>query len=311
MAKIDELYHNLCQEILDKGFDYEDENREGVIRKQIPSYTINYNFDNGFPAITTKKLYWKSIIGELIWFLRGETNTKYLVENGIHIWDKDADKNGNLGRIYGKQWREWADYSQNSVLVSNDYAHVFVKHYDQIEKLIHSLKNKPMSTQHIVTAWNPAELNQMNLPPCHWSFEILVEPIPESEIPKHQFTLKWHQRSVDVFLGLPFNIASYSMLAHIIEKMTGMRAKGIIADLSNVHIYHDHLEVVREQLKRDVNKHDACAVRIGEDALEMIKRYNNKEFSLDTLFEEFKIEDFTLSDYSSYSSLRAEMLSRD
>lgn len=241
MAKIDKTYHGVLEKILSKGKRRKDPNRKGVYRIQIPSYTIEHDFENGFPAITTKKLYWKGIVGELLWFLRGDTNIKYLVDNGINIWNKDAynwlektypqsegefpsyeelfknpDKwDLDLGRIYGAQWRNFAGYRPK------EYTDIAV---DQISNLIKGLKENPLSSQHIVTAWNPAELDDMALPPCHWSFEILVEPTvatqkgesykfvmlnfdsdKENEVlfeyPKYQFTLKWHQRSVDTFLG--------------------------------------------------------------------------------------------------------------
>jgi len=235
MAKIDIAYHKLLQEIKQKGFKYEDPNRKNVYRYQIPNYQIQHNFSDGFPAITTKKLYWKGVVGELLWFLRGDTNIKYLVDNGINIWNKDAYnyaklkcnynrnieefindvkksnkfhgytfKLGDLGRVYGAQWRNFMGYADN---------------VDQFSNLIKGLKETPMGTKHIVTAWNPAELKDMALPPCHWSFEILVEPLSvldqtlfvkdnskkgwtvNAKRPKYQFTLKWHQRSVDTFLG--------------------------------------------------------------------------------------------------------------
>lgn len=207
MSNIDKKYHKLQKKIIKNGFRYEDPNRKGVYRLQIPSYQIKHDFKDGFPAITTKKLYWKGVVGELIWFLRGDTNTKYLVENDIHIWDKDAgnfSKDGELGRIYGAQWRNWHD---NFIPEIEAYAGEH-KTVDQISNLIKGLKENPMGTKHIVTAWNPAELDKMALPPCHWSFEILVEPILWTKKrlrhltePKYQFTLKWHQRSVDSFLG--------------------------------------------------------------------------------------------------------------
>ena len=271
MAKIDKTYHQLLRKIMADGFKYEDPNRKGINRIQIPSYQFKHDFKDGFPAVTTKKLYWKGIVGELLWFLRGDTNIKYLIDNNINIWNKDAyneylkqfnkkyydySKNkhslddfisligkkspqqslapykfGDLGRVYGAQWRKWS--TEPSVLMStkkkfgsleHTYDGLQYNYMDQISNLIKGLKDNPMGTRHIVTAWNPAELDDMALPPCHWSFEILVEPISlqdrtsmtktryisspptEKELdkdntPKYKFTLKWHQRSVDSFLG--------------------------------------------------------------------------------------------------------------
>tara|TARA_R110002049_G_scaffold13187_3_gene57716 strand:+ start:92 stop:1123 length:1032 start_codon:yes stop_codon:yes gene_type:complete len=339
MAKIDESYHNLLNNILEDGFKYEDPNRKGVNRIQIPSYTIKHDFENGFPAITTKKLYWKGVAGELIWFLMGDTNIKYLVDNGINIWNKDAynyylkkggelsyeswklalscdlhGEYGDLDRVYGAQWRNWADEK------GIGYIHSTI---DQISNLIKGLKENPMGTRHIVTAWNPAELDDMALPPCHWSFEVLVEPLSVSKQtlfkkdnsekgwtvsenrPKHQFTLKWHQRSVDTFLGLPFNIASYALLAHIIGKLTNMKPKGIIGDLSNVHIYEPHLDAVKEQLSRNINEHGECELHTVNNS---ILNINPKEENLDELFRLLMIQDFELRNYNSHSRIPAKML---
>ena len=327
MAKIDCTYNDLLVKILNEGFKYEDVNRKGVHRLQIPTYTFKHDFKNGFPAITTKKLYWKGVVGELIWFLRGDTNIKYLKDNKINIWDKDAanfSNDGDLGRVYGAQWRNWSD----------TYAELGEGVVDQISNLIKGLKENPMGTRHIVTAWNPAELNDMALPPCHWSFEILVEPLSLEErvkihdklyiphnkaecdnfrlnlvngsgIPKHQFTLKWHQRSVDTFLGLPFNIASYALLSQIIGKLTNMKPKGIIGDLSNVHIYEPHLNAVKEQLSRSQHTHNKCEFHIVNNS---ILNINPKEENLDELFRLLMIQDFELKKYTSEKRIPAEML---
>ena len=328
MAIIDKKYHSLLKFIMKNGFKYEDPNRKGINRIQIPSCQIEYDFKDGFPAITTKKLYWKGVVGELLWFLRGDTNIKYLQDNNIHIWDKDAanfNKNGDLGRVYGAQWREWIGFKQYEKYAETKYT-------DQISNLIKGLKENPMGTRHIVTAWNPAELDNMALPPCHWSFEILVEPMSAIDrvsllgkplktftknafeqhklcdkynIPEYKFTLKWHQRSVDTFLGLPFNIASYALLAHIISKMTNMVPKGIVGDLSNVHIYEPHLDAVKEQLSRDVNGYDDCKLFFSEGTERFLER-NDK--NVDFKMKNINIKDFSLINYQSYPAIKAEML---
>ena len=344
MAKIDKSYHKLLNEILKKGYKYEDPNRKDVHRIEIPSYQIKHDFKDGFPAITTKKLYWKGIVGELLFFLRGDTNIKYLLDNNINIWNKDAynyycknvrnplsfeiwldnikshnlyEKSGDLGRVYGSQWRNFMGYADD---------------VDQFSNLIKGLKETPMGTKHIVTAWNPAELKDMALPPCHWSFEILVEPISVENrfkmyagcdikskyvtdedmdylnVPKHTFTLKWHQRSVDTFLGLIFNIASYALLAQIIGKLTNMKPKGIIGDLSNVHIYENHLDAVKTQLKRDVDKHSNCNLTMKDE----FHYINDKELvgdiPINEIIEKMKINFFKLENYTSEESIPAKML---
>ena len=242
MAFIDKKYHKLLQHILDDGFRYEDPNRKGVYRLRIPDYKIVHNFNDGFPAITTKQLYWKGVVGELLWILRGEQNIKYLVDNDINIWSKDAfnywykkqnnkptmrvenyisklkhfPEIGNIGRGYGAQLRSWSDEGKSDGISPT---------LDQFSELINTLKSNPMATKKTVTFWNPAEKDQCALTPCHWSFEILVEPLsrtelimklwegksvsdmdfknpnPNKNISRYKFTLKWHQHSVDTFLG--------------------------------------------------------------------------------------------------------------
>lgn len=320
MAAIDKQYHELLETILRDGFDYDDPNRVGVKRKQILDYKFKYKMSHGFPLLTTKKMFTKGIIGELLWFLRGDTDVNYLVDNGINIWSKDAYnhyikhnpkdkdlpyhefieqvKNGvimDLGPIYGAQWRGF------NGLLMDEFAQV-----DQIDKLIKDLIETPMGTKHMVTAWNPAEIEDMALPPCHWAFEILVRPCesPINEVyersgitnyPRYRFSLKWHQRSVDTFLGLPFNIASYAYLMEVISIKTGYIPEYLIGDLSNVHIYHNHLDAVKEQLSRDCFKYDSCAVG------HIIPREG-------TNFDKVEISDFSLVDYESYPPIKAEML---
>ena len=273
MSKIDKNYHNLLERILQEGYTYEDPNRKGVNRIEIPSYTFRHEFKDGFPAITTKKLNYKSVVTELIWFLRGDTNIKYLVDNGCNIWNKDAynyylkrynskkgeglftfeefvnyiknrDKNhpviGDLGPVYGAQWRKCN--TKQSVVVGHNGSYnefgTIIK--DQISNLIKGFKEKPLATDHIVNAWNVSELEDMVLQPCHYGFQIVVRPLDKIKCecsesqsiycgskcqkPQYGFELHWQQRSVDTFLGLPFNIASYATLALILEKITGYKA---------------------------------------------------------------------------------------
>lgn len=353
MAEIDIKYHHLLTKILKEGFTYEDPNRKGVNRIQVQDYRFEHSFKDGFPAITTKKLAWKSVVGELIWFLRGDTNIQYLLNNNISIWSKDGynyylrkckedhwiplsyadwkkevknrseniwdtrvknrNAGGDLGRIYGAQWRKWDNgYSGKS-------------HLDQISNLIEGLKKNPMGTKHIVTAWNPAELDGMALPPCHWSFEILVKPLHKmkkklmltqikspkdiDKIPIYEFTLKWHQRSVDTFLGLPFNIASYALLAQIIGKITNMVPIGIIGDLSNVHIYEPHLDAVKEQLKNNPNKYDKCELHILDEFHYLTDEDFVGKLSTNHIISELRIDMFDLNGYKSYPPIKTEMLS--
>jgi thymidylate synthase len=284
MSVIDRKYHNLLNYILDEGYEYMDPNRKGIIRKEVTHYQLEYHLEGGFPALTTKQLYFKGVVGELLWFLNGDTNIKYLNDNNIHIWDKDAanfSKNGDVGRNYGAQWRNWA---------GSNFA------VDQIKDLINNLIRNPMSTRHIVTAWNPAELTETALPPCHWSFEIICFPAGNS----YGFNLKWHQRSVDVFLGLPFNIASYALLAHIIGWITGYKPWMIIGDLSHVHLYDAHILAATKQLTRSIHKFNAPKL-ITKYPVESIE-------DIDLFLASVNINTFELFGYESYPSIKAEML---
>lgn len=360
MAKIDENYHNLLDKILQEGYTYEDPNREGVNRLEIPSYTFRHEFKDGFPAITTKKLNYKSVVTELIWFLRGDTNIKYLVDNGCNIWNKDAynyylkwlkgknlskedfemfslnydefietvkegfkDKDyiyGDLGSVYGYQWRNF-----NSV--------------DQIKRLITNLKEKPLATDHIVNSWNVGDLQNMALQPCHYGFQVVVRPLTivertllsdtkkypplrhnlklyeqflnETNVPKYGFELHWQQRSCDLFLGIPFNIASYATLALILEKITGYKALAIQGDLKKVHLYDNSLDAVKEQLSRDVNKYGSCEFKYTDELDAIFLNYETKAFNLNRTINFLKPEYFQLKNYESYPGIRVEMLERD
>ena len=336
MGVLDKNYHNLLEKILQEGYFYEDPNRKGINRLEIPSYTFRHEFKDGFPAITTKKLNYKSVVTELIWFLRGDTNIKYLVDNGCNIWNKDAYnyynkltantqtkeefergihiKNhiaGELGPIYGKQWRKW-----NKCCTKFCSAHQPI---DQIQRLIKNLKEKPLATDHIVNSWNAGDLSEMALPPCHYGFQIVVRPLDKikcdcsesqaiycgskCQIPQYGFELHWQQRSVDTFLGLPFNIASYATLALILEKITGYKALAIQGDLKKVHLYDNSFDAVIEQLSRDVDKY-SCGVFD-------FPAFDEFEWeTLDELFHKIQPEDITLEGYESYPGIKVEMLER-
>lgn len=350
MAKIDITYHNLLDKILQEGYTYEDPNRKGIKRKELLSYTFRHEFKDGFPAITTKKLAYKSVVTELIWFLRGDTNIKYLIDNGCNIWNKDAYnyflknvkgakkfttlegyinniKNrtnsklggftlGDLGPVYGHQWRNFNGK-------------------DQIQRLITNLKEKPMATDHIVNSWNVGDLQDMALPPCHYGFQVVVRPLTivertllsdtkkypplrhnlklyeqflnETNVPKYGFEIHWSQRSVDFFLGCPFNIASYATLALILEKITGYKALAIQGDLKNVHLYDNSFDAVKEQLSRDVNKYGKCELEFDNYSY----KKNTKYTDIDQFLDELYPEDFELKNYESYPYIKVEMLERD
>jgi len=227
MNNIDKQYQQLLQDILD--YSVEKKDRTGTGTKSIFGYTIRHNMQDGFPLLTTKKMAWKTLVTELMWFLRGDTNIKYLWDNNCHIWDGDYKKSGRtdgeLGPIYGKQWRDWSGV-------------------DQIQNLINELKTNPDSRRLMVSAWNVSELDQMVLPPCHYGFQCYVRE-------GKYLSLMWNQRSVDTFLGLPFNIASYALLLEILAKAVQMVPDQLIGSLGDVHLYSNHIEQAKEQLTRD------------------------------------------------------------
>ena len=219
-------YLNLLQRILDEGVRKDDRTGTGTL--SVFGHQMRFNLEEGFPCLTTKKLHLKSIIHELLWFLRGDTNVHYLQEHGVRIWNEWADANGDLGHIYGYQWRSWPDYRGG--------------HIDQIARAVDDIKHNPDSRRIIVNAWNVGDLDQMNLPPCHMFFQFYVA--------QGRLSLQMYQRSADTFLGVPFNIASYALLLQMMAQVTGLRAGDFIHTLGDAHIYLNHLDQVRLQLSR-------------------------------------------------------------
>ena len=221
-------YLDLLQHILDNGVDKSD--RTGTGTRSVFGYQMRFNLEEGFPLITTKKVHLKSIIYELLWFLRGDTNVKYLQEHGVRIWNEWADPlTGDLGHIYGYQWRSWPNYNGGFI--------------DQISEAIETIKNNPDSRRIIVSAWNVADLDNMNLPPCHAFFQFYVAD--------GRLSLQLYQRSADTFLGVPFNIASYALLLMMVAQVTGLKAGDFVHTLGDAHIYNNHFEQVKLQLTRE------------------------------------------------------------
>lgn len=221
-------YLDFLQRILDEGVEKQDRTGTGTI--SIFGHQMRFNMEEGFPCLTTKKLHLKSIIHELLWFLNGDTNVKYLQDNGVRIWNEWADKEtGDLGHIYGYQWRSWPDYNGG--------------HIDQITQVINTLKSNPDSRRIIVSAWNVADLPNMNLPPCHAFFQFYVAG--------GKLSLQLYQRSADAFLGVPFNIASYALLLQMMAQVTGLKVGDFVHTFGDAHIYLNHMEQVKLQLSRE------------------------------------------------------------
>ena len=259
-------YLDLLQHVLDHGIFKED--RTGTGTHSVFGYQMRFDLQDGFPLLTTKKLHLKSIIHELLWFLKGDTNVKYLQENGVRIWNEWADENGDLGHIYGYQWRSWPDYNGG--------------HIDQIKEAIHTIQNNPDSRRIIVSAWNVADLPQMNLPPCHAFFQFYVA--------NGKLSLQLYQRSADIFLGVPFNIASYALLLMMVAQVTGLEAGDFVHTLGDAHIYNNHIEQVREQLSREPR------------ALPKMKLNPDVKSIFD-----FKYEDSELTDYNPHPHIAGKV----
>ena len=257
-------YLNLLQKIKTEGVERGD--RTGTGTKSIFGYQMRFDLSEDFPVLTTKKLHLRSIIHELLWFLKGDTNIKYLKENKVRIWDEWADENGDLGPVYGYQWRSWPTPNGEKV--------------DQIKNLIDRLKNNPNSRRHIVSAWNVADVDQMALPPCHCLFQFYVA--------NGELSCQLYQRSADVFLGVPFNIASYALLTKMVAQVCGYKAKEFVHTFGDAHLYLNHLEQVDEQLSRTPRKLPKISINP-----------NVKD-----IFE-FRFEDFKLEDYDPYPSIKA------
>ena len=359
MNNLDKQYQELLSTILTHGVEKQD--RTGTGTKSLFGYTIRHNMQDGFPLLTTKKMAFKTMVTELLWFLKGDTNIKYLVDNDCHIWDGDAYKNyawqtsmdadgqltkeefineiktndefaekwGELGPIYGKQWRDWQSETlipTNLKMDGNVHYVTGTKRIDQISNLINDLKTNPDSRRLMVSAWNVGELDQMVLPPCHYGFQVYTRELSESErfnwygnkigshmhhdhiiqemnennVPTRAISLMWNQRSVDTFLGLPFNIASYGLLLEIIAKEVNMIPDQLIGNLGDTHLYLNHIEQAEEQITRK--------------PFELPKLIINDEFwnpdvsILDTQqVKHIEVNDFILDGYQSHPAIKAPL----
>jgi len=358
VMNIEHDYLRLLKDVLDNGKEKEDRTGTGTI--SVFGRQIRHKMNQGFPLLTTKRMYWKGIVVELLWFLRGDTNIKYLVDNDCHIWDGDAYKRykiwaddlskthkylpytkeqfvnkiktdgefakkwGDLGPVYGKQWRLWVHHFPKTYPeVSQDEKYIGVKSIDQIKNLIEQLQTNPDSRRLMVNAWNVGELDQMVLPPCHYGFQVYTRELTEDErmkiwteyypnnalmvsynesrhsvmdnnnIPKRAVSLMWSQRSVDTFLGLPFNIASYGLLLEIIAKEVNMVPDELIGNLGDVHLYKNHIEQAEEQLTREPKR---------LPTLEIIER-EEQNFSMDEMY----IDNFQFPNYQSHPTIKAPL----
>ena len=259
-------YLDILSHVLKHGVEKEDRTGTGTL--SCFGYQTRFDLDKGFPLVTTKKLHIKSIIYELLWFLKGDNNTQYLKDNGVTIWDEWADENGNLGPIYGVQWRSWKTFNNKSV--------------DQITNLINNIKDNPNSRRHIVSSWNVGELDLMALPPCHCFFQFYVS--------KGSLSCQLYQRSADVFLGVPFNIASYALLLSLVASVTNYKVGEFVYTLGDFHIYKNHIEQAKIQLERDPMK--LSTLKLNE--------------KVDDIFK-FTYEDIQIENYSCHPHIKADI----
>jgi thymidylate synthase len=259
-----QAYLDLMRHVLEHGVAKSD--RTGTGARSVFGHQMRFDLGAGFPLLTTKKLHLKSIIHELLWFLRGETNVRYLQENGVRIWDEWADADGELGPVYGRQWRHWQAPGGREI--------------DQIAQLVEGLKGNPDSRRHLVTAWNPADVERMALPPCHALFQFYVAD--------GRLSCQLYQRSADIFLGVPFNIASYALLTMMLAQVCGYRAGDFVHTLGDAHLYNNHFEQARQQLAREPRPLPSMRVNPG----------------IGDIFA-FRFEDFTLENYDPWPHIAA------
>lgn len=259
-------YLDLLHRILEEGKVKTD--RTGTGTKSVFGHQMRFNLEDGFPVLTTKKLHLKSIIYELLWFLKGDTNVKYLQEHGVSIWDEWADENGDLGPVYGHQWRSWPDHRGGTI--------------DQIQNVVDLIKHHPDSRRMLVTAWNPADISEMALPPCHCLFQFYVAD--------GRLSLQLYQRSADTFLGVPFNIASYALLLQMMAQVTGLKAGDFIHTTGDTHLYLNHIEQAKLQLTR--TPRELPQMKLNPD--------------VKNLFD-FRYEDFELLNYDPWPHIKAEV----
>jgi thymidylate synthase len=259
-------YHDLMRHVLDHGAKKTDRTGTGTI--SVFGYQMRFNLEDGFPLLTTKKLHTKSIIHELLWFLKGDTNISYLKENGVKIWDEWADSEGNLGPVYGSQWRSWPTADG--------------RHIDQITQVVNQIKNTPDSRRMIVSAWNVGEIDKMKLPPCHAFFQFYVAD--------GKLSCQLYQRSADIFLGVPFNIASYATLTLMVAQVCGLKPGEFIHTLGDAHLYSNHLEQANLQLSRELRK--LPVMKLNPEVKDLFG---------------FQFSDFTLEGYDPHPHIKAEV----
>ncbi len=314
----DLTYANMLRYIIANAGDWEP-NRTGIPTKSVFGYQNRYALRDGFPLLTSKKIHIKSVIYELLWFMRGDTNVKYLQENGVRIWDEWADDNGDLGPVYGSQWRAWETFDPMMKIVDGAHVHKPGAVVDQIANALTDLKKNPTSRRIIVSAWNPPQIPNCALPPCHLLFQFNTRPmtvdqryhyatlrsVPGAEdlrpseldregAPKYFLDLQLYQRSADVFLGVPFNIASYAMLLHMMAEVVNMVPGDFVHTFGNLHIYQNHWDQVHKQLEN----------------ADQGPFYASPKFSFGRRIadiDDFRYEDFVFTDYQSHETIRAKV----
>ena len=277
-------YLALLNHVMTHGKDRED--RTGVGTRGVFGYQFRHNLADGFPLLTTKKVHFKSIAVELLWFLSGSTNIKFMIDRGVTIWNEWADENGDLGPVYGDQWRFWTDYRKGIIRRGG----INFGTIDQVSLLLDGLKNNPFSRRHIVSAWNPSDVPHMALPPCHTLWQCYVDEIVPMfrESPSKRLSLHLYARSIDSFLGLPFNIASYALLLSMLARVTGMIPGDLIISFGDLHIYKTHFNQVKEQMAREPRNLPELSFQRSVDSI-----------------DDFKFEDLVIAGYDPHPAIKA------
>lgn len=270
-------YLDLCRHILDNGVEKGDRTGTGTLSTF--GYQMRYDLAEGFPLLTTKRVAWKSVAHELLWFLSGDTNVKYLQDNGVSIWDEWASESGELGPVYGEQWRKWTHGTGEQGTYQPWHNE---EEYDQIGDIIYEIRSNPDSRRLLVNAWNVGEIDQMALPPCHFAFQFYVA--------NGKLSCQLYQRSGDVFLGIPFNIASYSLLTHMIAHVTGLQVGEFVHTIGDAHIYTNHIEQIKTQLGREPREFPTLEI-------------TNPTFNID----ELTFEDFVINGYNPHPKLSGKV----
>jgi thymidylate synthase len=317
MASIDITYYSHLHDIVKRGYTYEDPNRAGVIRTELPSVSIRHELSHGFPVLTLKKTFFKGAVAELLFFLSGSTDIRDLWRRKVNFWDKDwarfKEFDDDRRKVIKNEWIK-EGYASGGV-ADFDMGRIYPAQYrnfngrvDQFSKVVKTLKENPLSTYMVVNAWNPDELGKMALAPCHYGFQILGRPLGDG---KFGFEIHWQQRSTDYFLGTPINIQYYALMAILLEQITGHKALAVVGDMKKVHLYDNQIEQAKEVLSRRPTEYGDIEVELSAYLKRVKEEGHYDGTNLDEILQGIEVGDFSIPDYESFPPLKAEMLTQD